>query len=261
MKLGVVPFMNLKPLVGMYERGGQSGVELIQRPPSGLLSLLQNGEVEGSFLASVDYLRHRKSLILVPRFGVATRGRVASVLLLCDKPLEEVSRIVVDNRSVTSTAMLRVLLYHKFRLWPEVVEGDITQHPRVEALMVIGDNALQGKWDYPHVYDIGQEWTEWSGMPFIFGVFAVREEKQVKPVEDLLEKGWDWCSEHWEEIIEAESRRTGVPPDKVRSYLQENIRYELTTVEYEGLNYFGELLPAVEALDQEVKTRAQCKEG
>jgi len=245
MRLGIVPFMNLKPLIGRYERMANPPVELVSRPPSQLYPLLERGEVDASFVASVDYLRHGDRVHLVDRFGVAARGSVASVLLLCRKPLEDVREILVDARSSTSVAMLRVLLHHKFRLPIPLVRGDVTGSPEAEALLVIGDRALQGYSGYERIYDIGAEWTEWTGLPFIFGVWITRKSEDVPLLARLLEEGWQWTQDHWDALIDAEAERTGLSRPLVKVYLQENIQYQLTPREFEGLNHFGRLLEAL----------------
>jgi len=246
MRLGIVPFMNLKPLIGRYERMADPPVQLVARPPSQLYPLLAQGEVDAGFIASVDYLRNPDGLVLVPQFGVAARGSVASVLLLCRRPLEEVEEILVDERSSTSVAMLRVLLHHKFRLRIPLVPGNVTGIPEAEALLVIGDRALQCFDGYERVYDIGEEWTSWTGLPFIFGLWVTRDKQYVEPVAQLLEAGWRWTSEHWDEIIETEAERTGLSHALVKVYLQEHIRYELDEHYYEGLARFAQLLEEVE---------------
>lgn len=238
MRLGIVPFMNLKPLIGFYEQTDQSDLQLISAPPNGLFGMLERGEVNASFVASVDYLRNRDRLFLESRFGVATRGAVASVLLLSHKPMEKIERILVDERSVTSTTMLRVLLYHRLQLSPQLVSGNIMEPEGAEAVLVIGDRALQGFPEYEHIYDIGQLWTEWTHLPFIFGVFVSKKFEHLKPMGDLLLEGWLWTQKHWEEIIQSEVARTGLSPEIVRDYLQERIQYVLTDREHQGLRHF-----------------------
>jgi len=252
--------MNLKPLIALFEQQADiqpnaslmlPSVELVTRPPSQLYPLLKRGEVDASFIASVDYLRHQNELYLVPRFGVAARGSVASVLLLCRKQLGKVEEILVDERSSTSVAMLQILLRHKFHLEISLAPGNVTGNPQGEAVLVIGDRALQSFEDYEFVYDIGAEWTSWTDLPFVFGVWVAREEEHVETVTQLLEAGWQWGREHWDEIIQTESRRTGLSPSLIKVYLQERIQYELTSKEYEGLNRFGELLETIEILPEE----------
>ena len=247
MRLGIVPFLNLKPLIGLYERQSQPEVNLVAKPPSQLLDLLQQGGVEASFIASVDYLRHQDKLLLEPHFGVAAQGSVASVLLLCRKPIDTVEEILVDDRSSTSTAVLKVLLHHKFHLNVPIAPGDVTQRPDSDAFMVIGDQALEIFEGYDRIYDLGDEWTSWTGLPFIFGLWVTREKHFIEPLGQLLKAGWEWTGNHWDEIIQAESQRTGLAPKLVQVYLQNHIRYELSQKDFEGLNRFRELLLLAES--------------
>ena len=72
------------------------------------------------------------------------------------------------------------------------------------------------------------------------------EKQLIEPLGRLLQAGWDWTTEHWEEIIRDESRRTGLSEKLIRVYLQENIQYELGQREFEGLEHFARLLETVE---------------
>src|SRR2546430_10108349 len=46
------------------------------------------------------------------------------------------------------------------------------------AVLVIGDAALvlKARQAYPHRYDLGEEWRRWTGLPFVFAVWAARRE-------------------------------------------------------------------------------------
>jgi chorismate dehydratase len=258
MRLGIVPFMNLKPLIGLYEKSSRwpegVPVELVYDSPSRLCPMLLDNQVDASFIASVDYLRHRDRFLLETHFGVATRAEVASVLLLSRGPVESIKRICVDERSSTSVAMLRVLLHHKFRISCVLEPGDVTGSTSdADAVLVIGDRALEGFTEFDRIYDIGTEWTSWTGLPFIFGVWVTKEPRFLQPLEELLAEGWRWTNAHWEEVIRDEAGRTGFNPELVEVYLQENIQYTLGPKEFEGLARFAELFSELEPISLDVE--------
>src|ERR671923_73906 len=54
-----------------------------------------------------------------------------------------------------------------------------------------------GVWDYPHTYDLGEEWSQWTSLPFVFARWVVRktlDRKEVSMLEDMLYAGMqDWA--------------------------------------------------------------------
>src|SRR5436190_20439407 len=56
-----------------------------------------------------------------------------------------------------------------------------------DAVLLIGDRAMRAALPgYPYSYDLGQEWTEWTGLPFVYAVWAVRPGVDLGPVADAL---------------------------------------------------------------------------
>src|SRR5439155_1018475 len=58
----------------------------------------------------------------------------------------------------------------------EAADLDGLAHLPHEAVLVIGDAALllAARHAYPHRYDLGDEWKRWTGLPFVFAMWAAR---------------------------------------------------------------------------------------
>jgi chorismate dehydratase len=69
-----------------------------------------------------------------------------------------------------------------------------------DAFLLVGNEGLRqrhGIEDYPHTYDLGEEWYQWTRLPFVFARWIVRKDldpKAVAVLEDTLYVGLqDWA--------------------------------------------------------------------
>lgn len=96
-----------------------------------------------------------------------------------------------------------------------------------DAAMLIGDDALRAYWEPPadvHTYDLGAEWTAWTGLPMVYAVWAIRRayaEKRpdtVTAVADALNGSLAYCREHLDDISEYAARWENFPAERFYSY-------------------------------------------
>jgi chorismate dehydratase len=240
-RLGAVDYLNARPLV--YGLELRHGFALQFDPPSKCAALLHEGSIDVGMIPSIEYLRGGP-YCAVPDLAIVSEGRVESVALFTTKPLADVRSIGADTSSRTSNALLHVLCYEKFFIDPEFIP--MAPRPaemlrRCDAALVIGDAALF--FDYTAAgaekIDLGQQWTEMSGLPFIWAFWAGRPTALN--------------SQHIESLIQA--RDAGVAaadsiaaaycgPERAQlgqRYLRENIRYDWGPRELEGLRAYYEL--------------------
>jgi chorismate dehydratase len=111
-----------------------------------------------------------------------------------------------------------------------------------DAVLVIGDAALmltaQGR--YPHVVDLSAAWKVWTGLPFVFAVWAARreaDERAVQGIHRALLASRAWGVEHLDELAADAAGRTGIPVQVTRDYLG-TLDYRLGGRELEGLTTF-----------------------
>src|SRR3546814_5182842 len=94
----------------------------------------------------------------------------SSDLLFSRKPLEEIKTIRTDGHSRTSNLLARVLAS---RYWKSnATFGNTTD---ADAFVLIGDRTFGLKDEYPYVYDLAAEWIRFTGLPFVFAVWAANK--------------------------------------------------------------------------------------
>jgi len=179
----------------------------------------------------------------VPGVAIASRGPVHSVILVGQVPWEEMRHIALDGASRTSAALLPLLSKER-GLSPTFEEVDHEATWQAVAgdtgALVIGDAAFGAHERFPYVYDLGAEWKAWTGLPFVFAVWAARREARPGPVQEVhrsLLASRAWGLSHLDELAHDAARRTGVDESVCRAYLGD-LDYALSYRHLAGLTDF-----------------------
>ncbi len=243
-RAAAVSFLNARPITHGLERsqGDPEGrFDLRFELPSRCAELLARGEVDLALLPLASCQEIPGELRVVPGVSVAGRGPVRTVLLVGESPWEELTDIALDGASRTSAVLLR-LLSRERGLAPrfaEVAHDQILGAPtgRTGAL-VIGDAAFEAAQRFPHVYDLGREWTQLIGLPFVFAVWAGRPGALDPEAVALLRASLAQGLENRAQIARGWAEASRLPPAECESYLNNNIRYRLGAEELSGAAAF-----------------------
>jgi chorismate dehydratase len=170
LRVGRISYLNVEPFFHAFPWPIAESL-----PPRALGEAVAAGRVDAGPLALADCLRLEDGVTRLP-FGIVGPTRSQSVLLFSDRPMTELGgrRIAVTGETSTSVRLLRILLAFRYEAPPATLVG--VDAP-ADATLLIGDAALrarQGAWPRPLCYDLGEEWTEWTGQPMVFAAWAVR---------------------------------------------------------------------------------------
>ena len=235
-------FLNTTPLVWGMLHGPQKGIfELDFRVPSGCAEQLASGAADIGIVPSFELTR--QDLEIIPGVGIACHGAVRSILLVSSRAAGEIRTLAVDSSSRTSVQLARVILERRYGAEPVMTAHapDLEAMLRVaDAALIIGDPALRIEPEcLPyHVYDLGAEWVEMTGLPMVFAVWAARKGVVTPEVAEAFRGSCRYGLGRMDEIVAAESARLGFAPELVRYYLTRHIVHELGPREYEGMDLF-----------------------
>jgi predicted solute-binding protein len=222
--------------------GPQQGLfDLIFRVPSECADLVSAGDADIGIIPTFELTR--QNLAVVPGSGIASRGAVRSILLISKCPAEEIRSLAADTSSRTSVALARIVLTRKFGGSPRLLSAAPDLNSMLatsDAALIIGDPALRiDPSALPfHVYDLGQEWTAWTGLPMVFAVWAGRTEVITREVIAAFQQSAGYGQAHLEEIVRTESVARGFPSDLVRRYLTRHITCDVGEEEQAGMELF-----------------------
>ncbi len=256
-RLGRIGYLNVLPLHYPLETGILAGdFELVAGPPAALNALMDQGGLDLSGCSSIEYARHPDKYLLVPDLAIGSRGPVQSVLLLCRTRPEDLDHktVLVSAQTHTSAALLDLLLQQQKGVRPSYRVGDassvLASGERPEAILCIGDEALSLRQhpDYPGRMDLGEAWRQWTGLPFIFGVWIARREAVARRRDEimagarLLLAAKAWGQAHLDEISAVAAAAGGNMDERaMRSYF-DGLVYDLGAEEQAGLRLFYERL-------------------
>lgn len=253
-KVGRISYLNVLPIYHPLEEGIiKNDFDFVYGPPAQLNTMMSEGLMHISSNSCVEYLRHAEQYLLLPDLAIGSRGPVQSVIMISTKPLEQLKgcNVLVSAQTHTSAALLKILLTEYIPLNPTYETGNATEQlesgERPEAILCIGDEALNLRKheDYPYIFDLGEEWLRWTGLPFIFGIWLVRrdvaERSDVKKAVLSLIKGKEWGQKNIEQMSELTAQKSMLNLEEARSYY-DGLVYDLGEKEIEGLKVFAKYL-------------------
>lgn len=249
-RVSAVSFLNTSPLVWGLLRGPQQGLlDLRFVVPSKCADDLREDRADIGLVPIIE-LSRQPDLLVIPGCAIACQGPVRSILLLSKAPLAEIKTLAVDTSSRTSVVLTQLVLRSKggtgIKIMPLAPDLD-NMLAVADAALIIGDPALRldpemTTWrDKPvHVYDIGAEWTEMTGLPMVFAVWAAKA--TIDPaVSEIFHQSKIYGLSHTEEIVEQESAARDFAPHLVRRYITESISYDLGSRERQAIDRYLQL--------------------
>jgi chorismate dehydratase len=246
LRVGRIPYLHAEPFYFDMER---RGIVLYEMAPSALAAAVTEGEIDAGPVPIVDCFRLADSLQPVAGFCVATTRRTGSIFLYSTKPMSELheARIGVTDEASTAVRLLDVLLRVQHQVQPAAY---VSLQDTYDAFLLIGNDGLRrrgGARGFAYTYDLGAEWHAWTGLPFVFSRWVVRQD--VDPtaralLQDTLYVGLEVGVDALYGISEPREDLLMLPRDIAR-YIR-NFRYYIGTSEQQALDLFRHYLQRLE---------------
>lgn len=240
-----IPYSNAAPFYALWAGAPFAVRNLV---PRDLGREAEAGSVDLGLMATGDFLRLEDRFEMLAPLGIAARGAVQSVLLFSRRPAAalEDATISVTPETSTSVRLLKLLLGAR-RGFRNVRYVRGLEPAQAEAWLLIGDTAMRTRNRPPegfgHTLDLGADWLEWTGLPFVYAVWAVR--RALEPgVRDELRSFLEASLAAGLADLPAIARQETGPgwkPEEVEAYLR-RFHYRLGPEDLQGLARFRELL-------------------
>ncbi|MFD5563366.1 menaquinone biosynthetic enzyme MqnA/MqnD family protein [Kitasatospora griseola] len=186
-RVGHIQFLNCLPLYwGLARTGNLLDLDLTKDTPEKLSDRLVAGDLDIGPITCVEYLRNADRLMVLPDIAVGSDGPVMSCVIVSKLPLAELDgrRVALGSTSRTSVRLARLLLEEREGVRPEYFScpPDLdAMLAEADAAVLIGDPALRASLEQAPrqglaVHDLGAMWKDWTGLPFVFAVWAARRE-------------------------------------------------------------------------------------
>lgn len=240
-RLGVVSFLNSRPLIAGLEHNPD--VRLCYEVPSRLSDGLAAGVYDAALIPVIDLLRRDCDLRIVSDACIACRGETLTVRVFSTVPPEQVRRIHIDSDSHSSMALVQLLWPELYRQPVEFVRADAaTDLADRESVLLIGDKVVGvDPRRYRYQVDLGGAWKTWTGLPFVFAVWAAPRGGSSAALHRLLGGARDVGVRRTAQIAVEFGPALGWPVPLAQDYLQRYICYHLTDQHAEGMMRFLDL--------------------
>ena len=262
MRISAISYLNTAPLMWDFEHGlASTDFEMSYTVPSQCAAELARGTADIGIIPAAAYATI-PNLAIIPGVAIASKQPVRSILLVSHKPLDEIKTVALDNSSLTSVALTRVL-FEKFwggeRTFTSAAPDLHSMLASNDAALLIGDPALQVDRSKYQTWDLAEEWIRFTGKPFVFAFWAVREGARNSTALDLAaifnqSRDLGLQSNNLEQIVRTWSPKLGITEQTARDYLSRSIHFQLDDDCLDGLRLFYAyahrygILPAVPGL-------------
>lgn len=258
LRISAISYLNTAPLMWDFEHSDMGRqFEISYTLPSACARALAEGTADIGIIPAAAYTQI-PGLLILPDVAIASRRAVRSILLVSKMPIERARTVALDTSSMTSVALAKVL----FAKWLGGARAHVPMPPDLDRMLaecdaglLIGDPALQVDRSRYQTVDLAEEWIRFTGKPFVFAFWAVREAALAESDSTLdLAKIFRDSRDHGLEpdsishIVRDWGPRLGMPEPGVRAYLTENIHYGLEPACIEGLQLFYRYTSEIGAL-------------
>ena len=250
----MVNFINTAPI---YETWKQTvhrpEWRVTEAPPSELNRLLSQGELDLGFVSSHEYGADPAKYQILGDLSISATGAVGSVFLFSKHRPEELSgkTVYLSPLSQTSNSLIKIILEEFYQVRPNYAVSNFQAKPAASetALLAIGDRALRLLEDdcFPIVLDLSQIWQQHTGLPFVFAVWAVRQEFCLKQAGCIAEIHGELLrclrqgKENLPAICELVAPRIPMEVGQCQTYLS-NMEYDLGPQKVKALELFYQYL-------------------
>ncbi len=232
-KISAVSYTNTKPFVyALMHSDFIDKIDLTLEIPSACADKIINGQADIG-LVPVAALLRIPNYQIISNYCIGAVGAVNSVFIFSNKPIEEVKTLQLDGQSRTSNDLAKVLFKHHWKLDPQFVDEE-----GADGFIQIGDRTFGKKDHHLYVYDLAEIWQNFTGLPFVFAVWASNKpisKDFVIEFNTALKYGLD----HRKEVIAKLPLINGFDLD---DYLMHRIDYDFDAKKHQALTIFLELL-------------------
>lgn len=240
LRVGAVSYLNTRPLVhGLACRA--PAIDLVFDLPSRLADRLAAQDLDVALIPSIEYFQD-PGYSIISDACIACRGPVWSVKLFSRIPPDAIQTLALDEGSRTSASLLRILLWERYGVRPRLERlpiGAGVADTTADAILLIGDRAIHPPaGEFVAEWDLGEEWTRWSRLPFVFAMWVARAGVDVTGLADAFEAARDDGLCHLPEIASVAAGDVRLSAEACLGYLRDNLYFFLGDDERRGLELF-----------------------
>jgi chorismate dehydratase len=248
-RIALVSYFNTRPFIdGLQHWFGEDELEIKEVPPSACAEALRLGLCDMA-LMPVGGLIDFTGITVMKDHCIGADGAVDSVFLFSHVPIQHATAMVMDPHSRSSNGLASVLLREYWNHDIPKIEPVGERFAQIQGSVCgvgIGDKAFAMKATFPHVYDLAEVWKRFTGLPFVFAVWAYRADALEPAQLERLRMALEWGRANRQKSALRWAATYGYSVEDGQHYLMRSISYEFDSAKHEAMKkYFGLLQQAV----------------
>ncbi len=245
-KVAAVNYLNTKPLLyGIKRHPVFEQIELIEDYPAKIAEMLLNGLVDVA-LVPVAIIPQMREYYIITDFCIASDGPVASVGLFSEVPVKKIKKVYLDYQSRTSVMLAKILLKEYWKQEVKFIDATSEDFQKeivgTTAGVIIGDRALEQRLKSKHIYDLGEAWKNYTGLPFVFAAW-VSNKKLPQDFINQFNEANAFGLKHLDNVVAENSFKSF----DLKTYYREFVSYGIDEEKKLGMQLFLDKLKVLNA--------------
>ncbi len=234
-KIGEMPYLNSE----IFYLNRLSGFEYIDFTPKKMGIAISEKKINAGPISLIDFFNSNE-LNLLNNYCVSTKKSANSVFLFSKYKIEDINNIYITNETSTSVILLKALNHFH---WKNKNIFFQKTDPNCKSKLIIGDGALVmlKNNDFKYKYDLGYEWNNLTGLPFVFALWAYNNlrNKDLNKLENSINFGLNNFNDSLKIIIK-KNNRNYLTKSEIINYLK-GFTYRVGNLEEKAINTFKEM--------------------
>jgi chorismate dehydratase len=243
-KISAVSYTNTKPfLYGIQHTDILNQIDLSLDMPADCAQKLIDNKVDIGLIPVAATL-NLPYWEIVSDYCIGAVGAVNSVFIFSNCDIHYVKQLQLDPESRTSNNLARVLLKNFWKLTPELITDAPDYSVDINlttAFVQIGDRTFGKKGNYKYVYDLAEEWQNFTNLPFVFAAWIANKpipKGFITEFNTALKNGLD----HRAELLKELPARSDFD---LEDYLMHKLDFTLTEDKRKALYLFLDYIMAL----------------
>lgn len=244
-KVSAVKYANTYPFIyGLTETGFDRKVILTTDHPADCARKLSEGIVDVG-LIPVAALPLIQNYTLISDYCLGAYGKVRTVMLLSNTPFEEIKKVHLDYRSVSSINLVKILareLWKREFVWNNTRSGfDFLNISHNEAVVLIGDQCFEYEKKFRYGIDLAEAWYNFTGLPFAFACWTANRDLD-KAFLDEFNLALKYGVSNIPAVVDKFGKSGIIRGNDLFTYLNENMDFNLNDEKKKAIKLFLKLM-------------------
>lgn len=248
LRFGATDFVSTRPLLFGLLHDETLRERVRFEPAANIVESFARGRCDAALIPTIEYLRGTGQYVVA---GPALIGRAApgSVMLVSQKPVDEIQRVAVGEFCRNAVAVLRIVLAENHGVFPDLLVekriNDDDWRDRYDAVLLTGDAAfLEANSERVKGlirYNVADVWKSVTRTPLVHAVWVYDDRRLANEIALLLTASRDEGCGRLAAVAEDAARISGVDAMAIYDYLTRNWSYELGDEELDGIRVLNDL--------------------